>query len=268
MRFDDDDIILPDNKVDLLKMLEVLAKEAMEDLSMSVEEYETKYGESSLTPAKPKPMAAKVCKTTKSGLAVLAYEMHTFDMHWILSHLDLFRDGISLKEYVRRARRDGSDITMKWYNAVEKYRFTEEGIKRMGRQELGYKGRQMLEQLDMYADSYQRNLEKREQQFAGTWEPQYEWEKPIEGDTPEQLKADKKLFEKFQDEYAIINDYYPELPDIASSMYVENVLKQNEQNFPDIEWRTMFHKFEDADIDYDTPIKQLVKIGLIARNLR
>lgn len=268
MRFyEDDDIMLPDNQEDLIKMIEELAKEAIADFSMTKEEHEAKYGVSPLSSPKPKPIKASGRRPSKPEVTVPVYDMHTFDMHWMLHHLDLFRDGISLKEYVRRARRDGSDITMKWYSAVEKYRFTEEGIQRMGRQQLGYKSRHMLEQLDVYVDHYQRELEKREQQFAGTWKPEFSWEKPIEGDTPEQLKADKKLFKKFQEEYGIINSYYPELPDIASAIYLTQVLDRNGKDFPETPWRNLRGKFEDADVDYDTPIKELVKIGLLDKKI-
>lgn len=267
MRFDDSDITLPDNQEDFLKLLDALCKEADEALCMSKEEYETKYGGFPLSLQSSKRRNAKRGKTADSNLIVPVYDMHTFDMHWMLHYLDLFRDGISLKEYVRRARRDGSDITMKWYNIVEKYRFTEDGIRRMGRQELGYKGRQLLEQLDVYVDLYKGKLTKREQQFAGTWKPMYEWDKPIEGDTPEQLRADRKMFDKFLEQYSIINSYYPELPDIASSIYLSDVLGQNEKNFPDTDWRSLYKKFEDADIDYDTSVNELVKIGLIDKDM-
>lgn len=118
MKFDDDDIIIPDNTYDFLKMLEELAKQVSEVLSMTKEEYEEKYGVSPSTPPSPHSVKTRGCK---SKIVVPAYDMHTFDMHWMLHYLDLFRGGISLKEYVRRARREGSDITIKWYNIVEKY---------------------------------------------------------------------------------------------------------------------------------------------------
>lgn len=107
----------------------------------------------------------------------------------------------------------------------------------------------------------------REQQLAGTWKPRHDWEKPVKGDTLEQLEADKKLFAKFHQQYAIINSYYPELPDIASAIYLDNVLKQNEQTYPAIDWRKMYTEFEETDIDYDTPIWQLVKIRLVSKEL-
>lgn len=199
--------------------------------------------------------------------SITADDLHFFDLQWMLRNLDLFRDNISLHQYCRNVLNGGGDMTESEYLRLEKYRFSKRGIEKMGRQRFGYRGRQMLEQLDIYVFNYEEKLKDRAKMLRGTWKPRFSWETAVIGDTAEKLKADKESFRKFKKQYQIINAYYPELPDLAYSIYFDNVLKENEANFPEVDWKGMEKKFENFNFDISQPIETLRDAGLITDSI-
>ncbi len=199
--------------------------------------------------------------------SISADDLHFFDVHWMLRNLDFFRDDIDLAHYCQNVLDGGGDMTEEEYLRLEKYRFTKRGIEKMGRQRFGYKGRQMLEQLDIYVFNYEESLKDRAKMLRGTWKPKFSWETPVVGDSAEKLKADKEFFRKFKKQYDVIKDYYPELPDLAAALYFDRVMKENVENFPEVDWKGVAKKYEKFDFDGSGPIEALRDAGLISDNI-
>ena len=199
--------------------------------------------------------------------SITSDELHFFDLHWMLRNLDFFRDNISLHQYCRNVLNGGGDMTESEYLRLEKYRFSKRGIAKMGRQRFGYRGRQMLEQVDIYVFNYEERLKDRAKMLRGTWKPRFSRETPVVDDTAEKLKADKEMFRKFKKQYQIIKAYYPELPDLASAILFDNVLKENETNFPEEDWKGMEKKYKNFDFDISQPIETLRDAGLITDSI-
>lgn len=199
--------------------------------------------------------------------SITADDLHFFDIHWMLRNLDLFRDNIDLHQYCKNVLDGGGDMTEEEYCRLEKYRFSKHGVEKMGRQRFGYKGRQMLEQLDVYVFNFEESLKDRAKMLRGTWKPKYSWETPVVGDSAEKLKADKDLFRKFKKQYEVIKAYYPELPDLASSIFFDKVIMENEANFPEIDWKGIAKKYENFDFDGSGPLETLMTAGMISENV-
>ncbi len=138
-------------------------------------------------------------KRPKDRTPITGDDLHYFDVHWMLRWLEYFRDDHDLDEYCRLQLLEGADITPIWYKKVEKFRFKGDVTAMMGEPRHQYPEKEMLEDIEWWANIYEDNLKKQLSKYK-------------KSEIPEHLKEEQKLFKTYRSQMAKMLSYYAPSP--------------------------------------------------------